>query len=142
MLPTISLKDGCDLKLFGTFEPRMTSVEKAMNFVMSMHELAYISFDSEFGTMKFNESGLDYLKKHGDEIKFFIKKNGLTLSSFGPMAGYMIGLFKDLNKDGFESLNDEYDILDSDKKMDITGTIVTDMNKVVFTKKAPGDIEI
>lgn len=136
----LGLEDECDLKLFDSYEPMMTSKAKAIDLLMNMQQLRYVNFDSDLGTVGFTASGLDWLKQNMDKMDYYIKLHGITLASFGPMACYVECLYKDMVDKGFLNLN-EYSILDSKLKINEVGQVVTDMNEVVFTEKAEGDID-
>ena len=137
----MELEDECDLKLFDTYEPMVTSKGKAIDLLMNMQQLRYVNFDSDLGTVGFTASGLDWLKRNIDKMEYYVKLHGITLESFGAMGCYVEGLFRDMSDKGFLNLN-EYSILDSKVKINEVGQVVVDMNEVVFTEKAEGDIEI
>ena len=141
MLKPITLyDDDCDIDLFGSYSPEMTKTQKAIDLLTNMQDLKYIDFNSEIQTMQFTNPGLAYLKHHGDTIKYYIQKYNLTLDSFGPMTGYMDGLFRDLHKYEIMSLS-PYPILDCNYTVNELGEIVEDMNTIEFSEKAPGDME-
>ena len=137
----LDLDDDYDLELFGTHEyASSSSVNKAMMLIMNMQDLGYIDFDSEIQTMQFTNPGIQYLKNHGNKIKYYIEKNNITLQDFGPMVGYMEGLFKNNEAPKFLNLS-AYPILDCDYKLNELGEVEMNMNNVVFKEKAPGDLQ-
>jgi len=136
----MDVEDECDLKLFDSYEPMITTKAKMINLLMNMQELRYVNFNSDMGTVGFTGSGLDWLKRNMDKMDYYIKLNKVELASFGPMAHYVECLYKDLADKGFLNLN-EYPILDSGLKINEMGQVVEDMNEIRFTEKADGDIQ-
>jgi hypothetical protein len=116
--------DECGIRMFGSYEPHVSKLNKGMQLLLCMQELDLIKYDSEIQQLRFTTPGLNHLMNGCHQMKMFINRYDLQAEDFGIPSEQMSGLLQTIN--------------DSDQTVNELGETVDDYNEMEFNK-APGE---
>jgi hypothetical protein len=98
----------------------------ALSLLGTMVDLNYVRFDSGLQRFAFTKTGADYAHRYATSIKYYIKKNKMTLEQFGVMAEFVSNLFGSMSGN----------VLECGARIDELGERVNDYNTVSFVSKS------
>jgi len=133
--------DECGISPFSTFDGGVGGSKlKGMTQLLSqMTELKYMAFNHQRQQLELTAPGVKYLREHAQEMKYLLAKYNITPADYGELA-----CFFPLGESGSSfqgwDLSRNQNVLGKAVKIDQTGEVVDDYDRMEFTEKAPGDV--